>query len=149
MTIPQVNGYGNFINPYLAYLNPQMNNWNNYGYYNPAFMGVQNDPQPVSVPQPVVTPQVQSNAVNFKASEQIQKPQKEGLSKGAKWALGIAGTAAAIYGSVVLHRHLTKPPIEKVAKNFSEIFRRDVSKEEALKMTEKYKEIFKIKEDEK
>jgi hypothetical protein len=75
-----------------------MNNWNNYGYYNPAFMGAQNIPQTVSVPQPNLTPQVQSNAVNFKASEQIQPPQKEGLSKGAKWGIGLGATALAATG---------------------------------------------------
>ena len=66
------------------------------------------------------------------------------MSTGAKWALGIAGTVATVYGCVVGHRMLTKPSIEKVAKNFSEIFRRDVSKEEAKILTEKYKEIFKV-----
>ena len=99
MTISQISGYGNYINPYLAYLNPQMNNWNNYGYYNPAFMGVQNIPQTVSVPQPNLTPQIQSNAVNFKASAQIQTaPKKEGLSKGAKWGIGLGVTALAATG---------------------------------------------------
>ena len=116
MTIPQVNGYGNFINPYLAYLNPQMNNWNNYGYYNPTFMGVQNEPQPISVPQPVVTPQIQPNAVNFKASEQIQKPQKEGLSKGAKWGIGL-GLTTLVAGGIYI---ATKGRAKNLDKLFNE-----------------------------
>ena len=74
------------------------------------------------------------------------KNKEKGLSTGLKWLLGIAGTAATIYGGVVAHRAFTKPSIEKVAKNFSEIFRRDVSQEEAKKLTENYKRIFQIKD---
>ena len=92
---------------------------------------------------------LEKDTVEISAGEEIKKnskSEKSGMSTGAKWALGIAGTAAAVYGCVVGHRMLNKPSIEKVAKNFSEIFRRDVSKEEALKITERYKEIFKIKD---
>ena len=66
------------------------------------------------------------------------------MSTGLKWLLGIVGTATAVYGAVVGHRALTKPSIEKVAQNFSEIFRKDISKEEAEKLVNNYKEIFKI-----
>ena len=89
------------------------------------------------------------DTVELSAEKEIKSKKKEGLSTGAKWALGIAGTALATYGCVVGHRMLNKPSIEKVAKNFSEIFRRDVSKEEAKILTEKYKGIFKIKDDKK
>lgn len=68
----------------------------------------------------------------------------KGMSTGLKWLLGIVGTATAVYGAVVGHRALTKPSIEKVAQNFSEIFRKDISKEEAEKLVNNYKEIFKI-----
>ena len=68
------------------------------------------------------------------------------MSTGAKWTLGVLGGAATIYGCVVGHRAFNKPSLEKVAKNFSEIFRRDISKEEAQKLAEKYKEIFSIKD---
>ena len=61
--------------------------------------------------------------------------------------LGIAGTAATIYGGVVLHRQINKPSIEKVAKNFSEIFRKEVSADDAQKMVNRYKEIFEIKDE--
>ena len=70
------------------------------------------------------------------------------MSTGAKWALGILGAAAAAYGCVVGHRMLTKPSIEKVAKNFSEIFRRDVSKDEAEKLVKKYEELLNIEDTE-
>ena len=60
--------------------------------------------------------------------------------------LGIAGTAATIYGGVVLHRQINKPSIEKGAKNFSEIFRKEVSADDAQKMVNRYKEIFEIKD---
>ena len=137
MTIPQVSGYGNFVYPYQAYP-PQFNNWNNYGYSMPVFRGAEY--------QPVMQQPLSQDTVQLSAEKEIKTKKKEGLSTGAKWAIGLATTAATIYGGVVLHRHLTKPSIEKVAKNFSEIFRRDVSKEEALKLTERYKEIFKIKD---
>ena len=78
------------------------------------------------------------------AESKIRKNKEKGMSTGLKWLLGIGVTAAAVYGAVVGHRALTKPSIEKVAKNFSEIFRRDVSKEEAQKLVSNYKEIFKI-----
>ena len=77
-----------------------------------------------------------------------QEKKKSGLSTGTKWALGILGTAAAAYGCVVGHRILTKPSIEKVAKNFSEIFRRDISKDEAEKLVKKYDELLNIKDTE-
>lgn len=89
---------------------------------------------------------LEKDTVDISATEEIKKQEIGRMSTGTKWALGIATTAAAVYGCVVGHRMLNKPSIEKVAKNFSEIFRRDVSKEEALKITERYKEIFKIKD---
>lgn len=83
------------FNPYSMY-----QNWG-YGYQYPAFRGVQNVPQPVSVPQPNVRLQTPPDTVSFKATERIQtKPKKEGLSTGAKWGLGalaLAGVGTAIY----------------------------------------------------
>lgn len=83
------------FNPYSMY-----QNWG-YGYQYPAFRGVQNVPQPVSVPQPNVNLQTLPDTVNFKATEHIQtKPKKEGLSTGVKWGLGalaLAGVGTAIY----------------------------------------------------
>lgn len=87
---------------------------------------------------------LEKDTVDISATEEIKKQEKSGMSTGAKWALGIATTTAAVYGCVVGHRMLNKPSIEKVAKNFSEIFRRDVSKEEAQKLVERYREIIKI-----
>ena len=66
------------FNPYSMY-----QNWG-YGYQYPAFRGVQNPPQPVSVPQPNVSLQTPPDTVSFRATEHIQaKPKKEGLSTGA------------------------------------------------------------------
>lgn len=83
------------FNPYNMY-----QNWG-YGYQYPAFRGVQNQPQPVSVPQPNVNLQTPPDTVSFRATEHIQtKPKKEGLSTGAKWGLGalaLAGVGTAIY----------------------------------------------------
>lgn len=98
----------------------------------PSFKGVQTPAQDV---------------VQISAGDKIKNTsntEKAGMSTGVKWALGILGTAAAVYGAIVGHRMLTKPTIEKVAQNFSEIFRRDVSKEEAQKMVNNYKELFQI-----
>ena len=83
------------FNPYNMY-----QNWG-YGYQYPAFLGVQNLPQPASVPQPNVNLQTPPDTVSFKATEHIQtKPKKEGLSTGAKWGLGalaLAGVGTAVY----------------------------------------------------
>ena len=86
------------------------------------------------------------DVVEISAGNEIKGKKKTGLSKGVKWLLGIAGTAATIYGGVVLHRQINKPSIEKVAKNFSEIFRKEVSADDAQKMVNRYKEIFEIKD---
>ena len=140
MTIPQVSGYGNYSYPYQTYSPPQFNIGNNNGYSSPTFRGAESRP-------PVMQQPLSRDTVELSVEKEIKTKKKEGLSTGAKWLIGIAGTALATYGCVVGHRMLNKPSIEKVAKNFSEIFRRDVSKEEALKLTERYKEIFKIKDD--
>ena len=86
---PQVN-----FNPYSMY-----QNWG-YGYQYPVFRGVQNVPQPVSVPQPNVNLQTPPDTVSFKTAEHIQpKPKKEGLSTRAKWAIGIGATTALAVGA--------------------------------------------------
>ena len=117
---------------------------------------VQNFPNPQMNTAFKANPVATTNALErTPATDSLVKPIKDktnpksGLSTGAKWALGIATTAATIYGGIVLHKHLTKPSIEKVAKNFSEIFKKDVSKEEAIKMAERYKEIFAEKDKDK
>lgn len=82
------------------------------------------------------------------AESKIKNNKDKGMSAGLKALLWIGGTAAAVYGAVVGHRALTKPSIEKVAKNFSEIFRRDVSNEEAQKLVNNYKELLNIEDTE-
>lgn len=141
MTIPQVSGYGNYLYPYQAYTPLQFNNWNNYEYSTPVFKSAEY--------QPVIQQPLSQDTVQNSAEKEIKTKKKEGLSTGAKWAIGIAGTALATYGCVVGHRMLNKPSIEKVAKNFSEIFRRDVSKEEAKKIINDYKKLLDIKDTEK
>lgn len=81
------------------------------------------------------------------AESKIKKNKEKGMPTALKYLLGIGGTAVAIYGCIVGHRALNKPSLEKVTKNFSEIFRKDISKEEAQKMANRYKEIFQIKDD--
>lgn len=86
-------GYPQVNNPYSMY-----QNWG-YGYQYPVFRGVQNQPQPVSVPQPNVNSQTPPDTVSFRATEHIQtKSKKEGLSTGAKWAIGLGLTALAVGG---------------------------------------------------
>lgn len=82
------------------------------------------------------------------AESKIKNNKDKGMSAGLKALLWIGGTTAAVYGAVVGHRALTKPSIEKVAKNFSEIFRRDVSKEEAQKLVNNYIELLNIEDTE-
>ena len=87
------------FNPYNMY-----QNWG-LGYQYPAFRGVQNQPQPVGVPQPNVNSQTPPDTVSFKATEHIQtKPKKEGLSTGAKWGIGLGLTALAGVGIYLLSR---------------------------------------------
>lgn len=75
-------------------------NWG-YGYQYPAFKGVQNVPQPASVPQPNINLQTKPDTISFKATEHIQtNPKKEGVSTGTKWGLGalaLAGIGTAVY----------------------------------------------------
>ena len=129
------------FNPYNMY-----QNWG-YGYQYPAFRVVQNQPQPVSVPQPNVNLQTQPDTVSFRATEHIQtKPKKEGLSTGAKWAIGLGLTGLACLGA----RYGLQNKIKKAYKNIkitelpeNIIFKKATSKEEALKFT---KETLKIKD---
>lgn len=87
---------------------------------------------------------LEKDTLNISASDKIKNQQKEkGMSTAAKVGLTVVGGLATTYACVVGHRMLTKPSIEKVAQNFSEIFRRDVSKDEAQKMADKYKAILK------
>lgn len=141
MSIPQVGGYGYEL-PYQYYQNqlwqnPYMMNYGLYGMNMPTFCA--------SPTADTYQPKVSQVSANQEI-KQNDNTKKSGMSKGAKWLLGIAGTAATVYGGVVLHRHINKPTIEKITKNFSEIFRRDVSKDEAQKMVGRYKEIFEIKD---
>ena len=89
------------------------------------------------------------DTVEISAKDKIQNQQKEkGMSTATKVGFAVIGGLATAYACVVGHRMLTKPSIEKVAQNFSEIFRRDVSKDEAQNLAKRYKEIFEIKDSE-
>ena len=89
------------------------------------------------------------DTVEISAKDKIQNQQKEkGMSTATKVGLAVVGGLTTTYACVVGHRMLTKPSIEKVAQNFSEIFRRDVSKNEAQNLAKRYKEIFEIKDSE-
>ena len=101
---------------------------------------------PVTIPQSFKSYGATLERIPEQDTVVIKKPEEKGLSKGAKWILGITGAAAAIYGCIVGHRMLTRPSIEKVAQNFSEIFRKNIGVDEAQKMASRYKEIFKIKD---
>lgn len=89
------------------------------------------------------------DTVEISAKDKIQNQQKEkGMSTATKIGLAVVGGLATTYACVVGHRMLTKPSIEKVTQNFSEIFRRDISKDEAQNLAKRYKEIFEIKDSE-
>ena len=88
---------------------------------------------------------LEKDTLNISASDKIKTQQKEkGMSTATKVGLTVVGALATTYACVVGHRMLTKPSIEKVAQNFSEIFRRDVSKDEAQKIVKRYEEILNI-----
>ena len=108
----------------------------------PAFREGEN-PLPAQTRQPSQL-SYPPDTVEISAKDKIQNQQKEkGMSTATKIGLAVVGGLATTYACVVGHRMLTKPSIEKVAQNFSEIFRRDISKDEAQKMVNKYKDIFK------
>ena len=75
------------------------------------------------------------------------KKQKEGMSTGMKWLLGLTGTATVVYAGLVGHRAFSRPTLELLQKDFKEIFRREVSKEEIPNILQNYKEIMKIEND--
>ena len=82
------------FNPYNLY-----QNWSNSYQYS-AFRGVQNGNELVSVPQPNVNLQTPPDTVSFRATEHIQtKPKKEGLSTGAKVAIGAVIVSSLAIGA--------------------------------------------------
>lgn len=138
-------GYNPYFYSYPQYLS------NNFGVNNRFSPNFRSNSVGVTSPQTSVNYTTPPDTVEISAGNKIneastQEKQKTGMSTGAKIGLGILGTAAATYGCVVGHRIINKPSIEKVAKNFSEIFRRDVSKDEAQKMVKNYDELLKIKD---
>ena len=94
--------FGTCLNNNLTLNTPQfdVNMCQDYGYQYPMHIDTRQSNQSVSTPQQNLNVQNLSNTVNFKASEQIQaKSQKEGLSTGAKWAIGIGVTTALAIGA--------------------------------------------------
>ena len=127
-----------------------------YGYQYPVFRGVQNTQQPVSVPQHNVGLQIPPDAVSFRATEYIPtKPQKEGLSSGAKWGLGALALAGAIFACIKLHKPVNVQKtlnsefknIENIRRNLSEIFEKNITQKEADELAKNYKKICEIKDD--
>ena len=97
---------------------------------------------------PRVSLETPPDTFELSAESKIKKNKEKGMPTWLKGVLWVGGTAAAIYGCVVGHRALNKPSLEKVAQNFSEIFRRDVSKEEAQILINNYKELLNIEDTE-
>ena len=80
------------FNPYLQYSMYPMYNW---GYNQPMFMGLPNNTALPLVQQQAQQPQINTtnlDSVTFSANKEIQQQTKEGLSTGAKWAIGIGAT---------------------------------------------------------
>ena len=133
MTIPQVSGYGNYLHPYQAYTPLQFNNWNNYGYSTPVFKSAEY--------QPVMQQPLSQDTVQLSAKKEIKTKKKEGLSTGAKWGIGLALTATAVIGGIALHKNIK---LKNMQKSFSEIFRRDMTKEETKQLIKNYDDLMKI-----
>ena len=70
-----------------------------------------------------------------------------GMSTGKKILLGVGGIGLAIYASLVIHRAVSRPSLNSLQKDLSEVFKRNVSKEEIPEMLKKYKEILNIKDE--
>lgn len=140
-------GYNPYFYSYPQYLS------SNLGVNNKFSPNFRSNSVGVATPQPTVNYTTPPDTVEISAGNKIneastQEKQKTGMSTGAKWALGILGTAATVYGCVVGHRMINKPSIEKVAKNFSEIFRREIGTDEAQKMVKNYENIININNEE-
>ena len=75
-----------------------------------------------------------------------KQKEKEGMPKSLKILLGIGGTGLAAYGALVTHRALSKPALDAIKKDLSEVFRRNVADDELKGMLSSYKDIMKIKD---
>lgn len=133
MTIPQVSGYGNYSYPYQTYSPPQFNIGNNNGYSTPTFRGAEF--------RPVMQQPLSRDTVELSAEKEIKTKKKEGLSTGAKWGIGLALTATAVIGGIALHKNIK---LKNMQKSFSEIFRRDMTKEETKQLIKNYDDLMKI-----
>ena len=93
----------------------------------------------------VTTPEQKADTVEISSKQKEKK--KDGMSTGMRLLLGIGGTGIALYGALVTHRLATRPGLEKLQKEFKEIFRRDVSIDEIPEMLKKYQDILKIQDE--
>ena len=87
------------FNPYSQYSIYPMYNW---GYNQPMFMGLSNNTAIPLVQQQTQQPQINTtniDSVSFRANKQFQQQKKDGLSTGAKWAIGIGATTALAVGA--------------------------------------------------
>lgn len=87
------------FNPYLQY---SMYPMYNCGYNQPMLMGLPYNTALPLVQQQTQQPQINTNnldSVSFSANKEIQQQTKEGLSTGAKWAIGIGATTALAVGA--------------------------------------------------
>ena len=122
MTIPQVSGYGNYLQPYQAYTPPQFNNW--------IIMDKGAEYQPV-MQQPLSRDTAELSA---------EKENKKYESTGVKLAIGIAGTVAL---GIAAHKFI---PPTRMQNRVQRIFLENFSKEEAKAIQKKYSDILKIQD---
>lgn len=76
-----------------------------------------------------------------------ENKKKSEMSTGMKRLLGLTGTATLVYAGFVGHRAFSRPTLEALQKDFTEIFRRNISKEEVPNILKNYKEIMKINDE--
>lgn len=92
---------------------------------------------------PNISLETPPDTFELSTDKRIKKNKEKDMPTWLKGMLWIGGTSAAIYGCVVGHRAMTKPSLEILQKNFTSIFRREVSKDEAKLLANKYREILK------
>lgn len=97
-----------------------------------------------SVSMPVIPPPAQEDDSTHFTSKQKSKDQSF-VQK--HWGKMLLGAAAITVGAILTKGKLWgKQTLEHAQKNLSEIFRKDISKEEAVSMLKKYQEILKIED---
>ena len=80
---------------------------------------------------------------------EIKGEKKTGMSKGAKWGIGLGTATMTVLSGIIGIRKYKANYIVKAQKLFQEMFfNKDITREQTIEMLKKYKEISKIQDKE-